>query len=211
MAKDRKEGRRADWGKLFNFVLTLVVILLIVWIIVLSRRVSTLDYRPQQAATPTQVEYLMPSASTAMPVVTAVVVQSSALPLYESEGGIPYEGSVFNTDVAPDEMEVLTGGPADMFGVHLPGGEDRGTIIIMLPDSEGKVVVRYTVNGLLPGSNWHGSIRPLVNPDLIWQSIADDRILAMQATPNCSHGTGCKTIDVLVVDQNGVVKQWQVN
>lgn len=151
---------------------------------------------------------------TAMPVVTMAVSAeevAATLPLYENEGGIPYEGTSWSVDVAPDEVEVLTGGPAEIAGVKLPGGVDRGSIIILLPDEGGKVVVRYTVTGLLAGSNWHGAYRPILDPGLIWQSIADKTIADMQIAPNCSHGVGCNIIDVLVINQSGVVKQWTVN
>ena len=33
---------------------------------------------------------------------------------------------------------------------------------------------------------------------------------AMQQPPNCTPGTGCKVIDVLIVGPNGVVAQWTV-
>lgn len=130
---------------------------------------------------------------------------------YEPEGGIPYSGSTWNVDVAPDEIEVLTGGPACIAGVCLPGGTNRGFVIILLPDPD--VVVSYTVTGLVAGSNWHASYRPLSMPNLenVWRSLAEDRVAAMRLAPNCTDGNGCDIIDVLIVGPNEVVvDQWIV-
>lgn len=129
---------------------------------------------------------------------------------YESEGGIPYSGTSWVTDVAPDEIEVFTAGPACIAGVCLPGGSERGSVIVLLPGSE---VVRYEVTDVIAGSNWHGSYRPLSSPtdQSTWNSLAIDRVLAMQQAPNCTPGKGCKMVDVLIVDPNGVVAQWTIN
>jgi len=131
---------------------------------------------------------------------------------YEFEGGIPYNGTTWSVDVAPDEIEVFTSGPACIAGVCLPGGTERGSIIILLPGSE---VVHYEVTGVIPGSNWHGSYRPLSGDsagEATWRALANDRIAAMQVAPNCTPGKGCTVIDVLVVGpDNKVVAQWVVN
>lgn len=151
-----------------------------------------------------------PTPTLSEPTQPAAPTSSEWIP-YESEGGIPYSGTTWATDVAPDEIEVLTAGPACIAGVCLPGGVERGTIIIMLPASD--VVVHYTVTGLIAGSNWHGSYRPVVDPSIeaTWRSLAEDRIRAMQIAPNCTPGTGCVTIDVLVIGPgNKVVAQWVI-
>ncbi len=127
--------------------------------------------------------------------------------LYESEGGIPFSGSVWNADVAPDEIEVLTGGPMAIGGVSLPGGENRGSVIILLP---GTKVVPYEVKNLLAGANWHASYRPTKVDEATWRALVNDRVMAMQQAPNCSLGVGCKTIDVLIVGPDGVVDRWTV-
>jgi len=129
---------------------------------------------------------------------------------YESEGGVSYNGTTWSVDVAPDEIEVLTAGPATIAGVSLPGGVERGSIIILLPGSE---VIHYEVSGLIAGSNWHGSYRPVGDPTIetTWRSLAEDRIKAMQIAPNCTSGKGCVTIDVLVIGPgNKVVAQWVI-
>lgn len=164
---------------------------------------------PTATVVPAQVEV----TAVVQPAGTATgqpISQATQWPLYENEGGIPYDGSTFNVDVAPDEIEVLTAGPAVIAGIELPGGVDRGSIIILLPDRD--KVVSYKISGLIPGANWHGSYRPIENPasEANWRALANDRVLAMQVAPNCTSGTGCTTIDVLVIGPSGVIAQWVV-
>lgn len=153
-------------------------------------------------------------AATAIPAQVVVDIQkdvnSGSWEPYDSAGGIPYNGTAWNVDVAPDELEIFTAGPACIAGVCLPGGETRGSIIILLPGAQ---VIHYEVTGVIAGSNWHGSYRPLGDPtvEATWRSLALDRIAAMQKAPNCTPGTGCLTIDVLVVGPgNTVVDKWTV-
>lgn len=128
---------------------------------------------------------------------------------YDDAGGIPYNGTTWNVDVAPDELEVFTGGPMCIFGHCLPGGKDRGSVIVFLPAADR--VVRYEVTRVLPGSNWHGSYRPL-DPlaQATWLALANNRVTAMGAAPNCTPGTGCLVVDVLIVGPDGVIDQWTV-
>jgi len=163
------------------------------WVLV----VTATPFQPELTTTP-QVENLVMVIST----------PGDWVP-YESEGGVPYNGTTWSVDVAPDELEVFTAGPACIAGVCLPGGTERGSIIILLP---GEQVVHYDVTGVIVGSNWHGSYRPLTDPRNrnIWNGLASDRVVAMQQPPNCTPGTGCKVIDVLIVGPNGVVAQWTV-
>lgn len=140
------------------------------------------------------------------------VVQSDPAPVenftpYESEGGVPFSGSEWNADVAPDEIEVLTAGPLTIAGVSLKGGETRGSVLILLP---GTKVVTYKVTNLLSGSNWHASYRPLSANETTWRALAADRVAAMQLSPNCTPGKGCLVVDVLVIGPAGVVAQWTV-
>ena len=82
--------------------------------------------------------------------------------------------------------------------------------MILLPSSE---VIHYEVTGLVTVSNWHGAYRPVDSPsaEATWRSLAEDRIKAMKVAPNCTPGTGCVTIDVLVVKPgNVVVAQWTI-
>lgn len=153
-----------------------------------------------------------PATSTSVPNTPTPVPPSSGSGFvpYEQEGGIPWSGAAWSADVAPDEIEVLTAGPANIAGVSLPGGVDRGSVIVFLPDP--KKVVQYTVTGLVTGANWHGSYRPLTDPttESTWRILANDRVAAMQEAPNCTSGLGCVIIDVLVVGPEGVVAQWVV-
>jgi len=127
---------------------------------------------------------------------------------YESEGGVPYNGNEIFFDVAPDEIEVYTAGPVTALGIHLPGGALRGSIVIMLNSSTN--VVHYELSDVIPGSGWHASYRPLgnVSDETTWRSLADLTIKNLSIAPNCTPGVGCQTIDVLVIDHNGVVAQW---
>lgn len=164
----------------------------------------------QQAQPPsTSTATLRPPMPTPVPVPFTVTPEPAAgLSLYESEGGIPYEGANWAADVAPDEIEVLTGGPAKIAGISLPGGVDRGSVILLLPGDE---VISYTVTELVTGANWHGSYRPIANPtaESTWRALANDRVAAMQQAPNCTPGTGCTTVDVLVIGPGPtVVTQW---
>jgi len=129
---------------------------------------------------------------------------------YESEGGLPPSVTTWSFDVAPNEIEVLTGGPASISGVDLPGGAnpDRGSVIIMLPADK---VIPYKVTNLVPGANWHGAYdfgRKPTEED--WIKLAEDRILAMQSPPNGTSGEGCTIVDVVVVKGDQIVKQWIV-
>lgn len=128
---------------------------------------------------------------------------------YDQAGGIPYNDTTWSVDVAPDELEVFTAGPACIASVCLPGGTERGSVIILLPGSE---VIHYEVTGVIAGSNWHGSYRPLGGPasETAWRALANDRVSAMQQAPNCTPGKGCKVIDVLIVGPKGVVARWTV-
>lgn len=126
---------------------------------------------------------------------------------YESEGGIPYNGSEWDCDVAPNEIQVLTGGPAEINGVKLPGGTnpDRGSVILLLPED---IVISYTVRELIAGSNWHGAYdynRVPTEDD--WQLLVENRVEAMMEAPNGTSGKGCQIVDVLVVQGEKIVFQ----
>lgn len=152
---------------------------------------------------PTPTPYPVVATPTSIP-----PIGSNGVP-YEQEGGIPYSGTSWSADVAPDEVEVLTAGPANIAGVVLPGGIDRGSVIVLLSDPT--KVVHYTVANLVTGANWHGAYR-LASPrdEATWRAIANDRVQAMMAVPNCTSGRGCAVVDVLVVSPTGVVAQWTV-
>ncbi len=154
---------------------------------------------PNDGATPTET----PTAAVPTPTTDEWVA-------FESEGGIPFNGDAINVDVAPDELEVVTAGPVEVNGITLPGGYDRGSVVIFLPGAE---VVHYTASGVIPGSNWHASYRPQSDPtsESTWMSLVDFTVANMMSAPNCTPGTGCVTLDVLIVGPSGVIGQWTVS
>lgn len=126
---------------------------------------------------------------------------------YDVAGGIPYNGTDWNVDVAPDELEVFTGGPMSIDGTSLSGGETRGSVIVFLPDPN--KVVHYTVNDVIAGSNWHASYRPLdPQSKSTWSALADFTVANMHKAPNCTPGKGCSVVDVLIVGPNGIIANW---
>jgi len=153
----------------------------------------------REAPSPTPEPSPTPTAAETVP------TEKVALPApYESEGGVPYNGTSISFDVAPREIEVYTCGPAKVAGVVLPGGGNRGSVIIMLPDS--KQTVSYAIQEVITGAGWHGSYRFEQEPtEKDWMALVDDRVEAMKRAPNCAAGTGCTTVDVIVIGPNGVV------
>ncbi len=127
---------------------------------------------------------------------------------YESEGGIPYNGSTWAADVAPDEIEVLSVGPGSSTGVDFKGGAnpDIGGIFIFL--GNGNQVTHYTVENLIAGNNWHGAYdfdRPITETD--WKLLTEDRVKAMMQPPNGTSGNGCDIVQVAVIKGNEVIFQ----
>ncbi len=106
-------------------------------------------------------------------------------------------------DVAVDngEIHVWTSGPVCVAGVCLPGGETRGSVVLMLPSEQ-----PYLLTGLVPGANWHGEY--LVPNNEQWQELADDRVNSMRLKGNCTDGLSCSIVDVLVVGPDGIVHQY---
>lgn len=143
----------------------------------------------------------------AAPTLVPPTADSNAAPeLYENEGGIPFNGTSISLDVSPKEVEVVTGGPMTINGRALPGGTDRGSVVIFLPGSS---VTSYKATEVVSGSNWHGSYSFGRTPtEVDWRALAEDRIAAMKQSPNCSTGKGCQTIDVLIVGPSGIVADW---
>ncbi len=154
-----------------------------------------------------------PQAPTPTTVSTTVEIGTALLPngewiAFESEGGIPFNGTNVAFDVAPDEIEVFTAGPVSVNGIMLSGGATRGSIVIFLPDPT--MVVHYEATNVIAGSNWHGSYRPQTDPTAqsTWSSLVNFTVNNMRLAPNCSYGTGCTTIDVLIISPSGVVDQF---
>lgn len=132
------------------------------------------------------------------------VEEEKLIAFYETEGGIPYNGTEWNVDVAPGEKEVFTFGPGEVNGVVFQGGSnpDIGNIAILLPDPKGEKVISYTIKGVVPGANWHGATQ-----EKDWQLIIDDRVKAMMEAPNGPSGLGCSIVNVIVVQGNNIVHQ----
>lgn len=155
---------------------------------------------PTMTALPPGATVTPTLAITATATVTSTVTPVRLPTPYESEGGLPTSETFWVFDVAPHEVEVVTAGPASIAGINLLGGVNRGSVILLLPDPTGAKVVRYTVTGLLPGSNWHGAYdfgHPPTDAEVA--TLANDRVAAMQGQPNCTSGSGCTTVDILIV------------
>jgi hypothetical protein len=126
---------------------------------------------------------------------------------YESEGGIPYSGSEWTCDVAPDEIECLSVGPGESAGVEFKGGAnpDESGIFIFLPGEE---VIRYKVSKLFEGSNWHGAYDyDRIPTDEDWKLLVEDRVQAMMEPPNGTSGKGCQIVKVAVISGDQVIYQ----
>jgi hypothetical protein len=116
-----------------------------------------------------------------------------------SETGIP-PGTTLTIEVDPETLHVVTAGPACLEGICVPGGEQRGSVIILLPRDE-----PYTLTNLVPTQNWHGAYHG--SPEQ-WEILAEDRVAAMHMANNCTGGNPCAIVDVLVVGPEGVVSQY---
>ena len=115
-----------------------------------------------------------------------------------SDTGIPNATS-FVLQVEPGTIHTWTSGPVCVSDVCLPGGEQRGSVVIMLPKNDA-----YILTDLVPGHNWHGAYYGEANQ---WEILAEVIVNTMKKPGNC--GTSpCNIIDVLVVGPNGVVTQF---
>jgi hypothetical protein len=114
--------------------------------------------------------------------------------------------TVIERSVAPGHMTAITGGPACIAGICVPGmseGEDRGTVLILINDTD--TTAHFVVTDVYPGANW---IQDYVGDD--WEALVDDRTSAMKdpTQGNCD-GNGCAVVDIVVVNPNGVLFQDQ--
>ncbi len=140
---------------------------------------------------------------------TAAAPASGQFECYESEGGIPFSPATgWRADVAPDEVEVFTGGPMKVAGIKLPGGTNRGSVVLFLPSPDR--VIDIAADEVKPGSNWHCAMRPVDSPreESTWRAIADFWVSMNKQAPNCTPGKGCTTVDVLIVDNGKVIARW---
>jgi hypothetical protein len=113
-----------------------------------------------------------------------------------SQSDVPSGSAI---DIRPDAgtIHVLTSGPITVLGIRLPGGSDRGSVVVFLPGTT------YHVTGLVPTKNWHGAYS-LASEH--WSLVKDDRVAAMLSGNNCTIG-GCKRVDWLVIGPSGKVDQ----
>ncbi|MCI0561680.1 MAG: hypothetical protein MN733_24590 [Nitrososphaera sp.] len=126
----------------------------------------------------------------------------SAYPgFFQAEDRIPPSGiSTMEIVVRAGEIHAITAGTISVAGISLYGGQDRGSVVVLLPSAT------YNVTDLNPTFNWHGVFHLEPNE---WQSLADV-LAAQQMIPGtCSDGDGCSIVDVLVVGPNGKVSQYE--
>jgi hypothetical protein len=119
--------------------------------------------------------------------------------IISSMPGIP-AGNSMTIRVQNGEIHAMTAGAISVAGVSLPGGRDRGGVVILLPSAI------YSITDLHPTYNWHGVFRLEPNE---WASLADV-LAAQQMIPGtCVATEGCAFVDVLVVGPNGVIAQYE--
>lgn len=117
----------------------------------------------------------------------------------DGESHVPKDSTTIQGYVPTGQIHAITGGTARVKDISLPGGVDRGSVIILLPEWS------YTVEGLNPNYNWRGMFK-LASDD--WKALAKV-LAAQQMIPGtCSDGDGCSTIDVLAVGPEGMVEQF---
>jgi hypothetical protein len=118
-----------------------------------------------------------------------------------SETGIPND-TMLKVNVEPDTIHVITSGPVCFENICLPGGENRGSVVILLPREE-----HYNLTHMVPTQNWHGAY--YAQPDQ-WPPLAKERVTQMQMPGNCTDGKACSIVDVLVISEEGIVEHYTV-
>jgi hypothetical protein len=167
--------------------------------------VVSLGPEPQPTDMPETLT-LMPS-STAPPVLTDTVASSPTASgnrfpqRFLSEGNIP-DSTMLKVDVGSGTIHCLTSGPVCFETTCLPGGENRGSVVILLPRGES-----YTLTHMVPTQNWHGAYYGQLDQ---WNLLAEERISAMQKPGNCTDGRACSIVDVLVIGEEGIVAHYTV-
>lgn len=130
---------------------------------------------------------------------TPIVVEVISPRQFLDQHNIPNE--TFMTVTVPNgEIHAMTAGPICVADVCLEGGEDRGSVVIFLPEAS------YEVSGLNPTYNWHGAYYASVDQ---WQVIADKLVDEQKIPGTCDVSTGCGFVDVVVVSPTGVVAQYE--
>ncbi|KAA3654877.1 MAG: hypothetical protein DWQ04_33990 [Chloroflexi bacterium] len=139
------------------------------------------------------------SADIPQPKETAETIVEVTVPqkFFEETGT---DGTSTKITVNEGEIHAMTAGKICVLSVCLPGGTDRGSVVVFLPDAT------YEVTGLEPLYNWHGAF--YAKPDQ-WEIIAD-RLVSEQKIPGtCSDGDGCSVVDVVILSPEGILEQYQ--
>ena len=122
--------------------------------------------------------------------------------LVQSEVRIPATGTSLALRVSPGQVHIVTCGPIRVFDFALPGGADRGSLVLLLPDETD--TVDYLLEDLVPTHNWHGVYELGRHPsgeDI--EFILAEKLPETKRAPNCIDG--CDVLDVLVVGPDGIV------
>lgn len=128
-----------------------------------------------------------------------VVVEVTSPRQFLDQHNIPNE--TFMTITVPNgEIHAMTSGPICVADVCLKGGEDRGSVVVFLPEAS------YEVSGLNPTYNWHGAYYASIEQ---WQIIADKLVNEQMIPGTCDVPNGCIYVDLVVVSPTGVVAQQQ--
>jgi len=128
-----------------------------------------------------------------------VVVEVTSPRQFLDQHNIPNE--TFMTITVPNgEIHAMTSGPICVADVCLEGGEDRGSVVLFLPEAS------YEVSGLNPTYNWHGAYYASIEQ---WQVIADKLVNEQMIPGTCDVPNGCVYVDLVVVSPTGVVAQQQ--
>lgn len=69
-----------------------------------------------------------------------------------SDGAAPENSAHLTVSVPEGTVHVITGGPLCVESVCLPGGEERGSVLILLPRGR-----PYEIGSLIPNQNWRAS------------------------------------------------------
>jgi hypothetical protein len=170
----------------------------------------------QVAAEATAEEVAEAPAEAPAEIVVEVVQESRELPeipdlrVQESEGGIPYDGSVLNVSLPESFIGLYTTGPVSVTHeagqVYLPGATDvptRGSVVVMYHELD--TPQRFVLNGLEPAGGWYAQFKYENDISLDEMALAVARFgakaMADPVNRNCT-GDGCAVVDVVVVKRN---------
>ena len=120
---------------------------------------------------------------------------------YYSESDIPGSTSMEFT-VPEGDMFIITAGPVCVYDYCFPGGESRGSILILFPSD-----MPYLIYSLIPFENWFGKYHSDFEYwELVAESIANEML--RPGSKNCT--SHCTIIDIIVLEGNHVIFQGQI-